>query len=206
MRYASTNEAGTIMIPWQDISYLKSGTASQQRAYRCLSDLTIFEALAPFSPILVSTVCLDIDIESSDLDIICFAPDSDLFSATATTLYGALNGFSIRKSSRGDALVVGFCFHGCEIEIYAQNTPVTEQRAYRHLCQTARILKYGGTPMREAIRALKMQGVKTEPAIASCLGLPNDPYAAVEGLERVSDQDLEHLVTNALRTLEKIDS
>jgi len=191
------------MIPWQDITYLKSGTTAQQRAYRCLSELRIFDDLAPFSPVLVATVCLDIDIPSSDLDIICCAPDLALFSATVTRLYSSFKQFTLRESSRGDALVAGFWFDGIEIEIYAQTRAVSEQRAYRHLCQTARVLHYGGDVIRNGIRRLKEQGIKTEPALARCLGLNGDPYEGVEALEQLSDQELEDLVVNRLPALEK---
>lgn len=193
------------MIPWQDITYLKSGTAAQQRAYRCLSALKIFDDLADFSPVLVSTVCLDIDTASSDLDIICFAPECDRFHSAVTTLYGSFDRFTIRESSRGDALVAGFWFEGLEIEIYAQPIIVTEQRAYRHLCQTARVIAWGGDVMRNSIRRLKEQGIKTEPAIARCLHLDGDPYEAVEALERLSESDLAYLVASRVPTLEKID-
>ena len=191
------------MLPWQDISYLKSGTRSQQRAYSCLIDLGIFNDLRDFTPVLVSTVCLDIDTPSSDLDIICCAPDFISFRTRTTQLYGAFDRFQV-KESRGGALVCGFWHLGLELELYAHPLPVTEQRAYLHLCQTARVLSHGGPLWRSAIRALKERGTKTEPAVAQCLGLRGDPYEEIERLSSLSDEQLAQVVAQRTPALEKI--
>ena len=192
------------MIPWQDISYLKSGTPSQQRAYHCLTELEILSQLREFTPVLVATVCLDIDTPASDLDIVCCAKDAALFRGKVTSLYGSFESFSIRDSSREGATVVTFIFGGLELEIYALGVPVEQQRAYRHLCQTARVLRLGGPAWNRAIRFLKQQGIKTEPAVALCLGLAGDPFEQVEALETLSDAELQALVMARHPALEKI--
>lgn len=192
------------MIPWQDISYLESGTPSQQRAYRCIHKLGILEDLREFSPVLVATVCLDIDTATSDLDIVCCAKDDAVFRAKATGLFGSCARFAIRQSSREGATVVTFMFDGLELEIYALGVPVQQQRAYRHMCQTARVLRLGGPDWNRAIRALKERGLKTEPAVALCLGLSGDPFAEVENLEALSDERLAALVRERHPALDKI--
>jgi len=191
------------MIPWQDIAYLKTGTPKQQRAHAALCELNIFDDLRAFTPILVSTICLDIDVESSDLDIICHVPHAESFRSSVVRVYSSLDRFSIR-SSRDDATVVGFWFKDFEFEIYGHRAPVTQQRAYVHLCQTARVIAFGGASWRTAIRALKERGMKTEPAVAYSLGLNGDPYEAVEQLQSLSDEGLKKLLAHRLTSLEKM--
>jgi hypothetical protein len=64
---------------WHDIEYLAHGTEAQRRAHRTLKDLGILSELAPYDATLVSTVCNDIDIPGSDLDIICYTDDPEKF-------------------------------------------------------------------------------------------------------------------------------
>lgn len=45
----------------------------QQKAYQVITDHAILEKLAQYNPILVGTIPINIDIEESDLDIICYA-------------------------------------------------------------------------------------------------------------------------------------
>ncbi len=59
------------MLNFKDITYLKEGTIRQKEAYKVLLELNIFELLKNFKPILLGTIPINIDIESSDLDIIC---------------------------------------------------------------------------------------------------------------------------------------
>ena len=56
------------------------------------------------------------------------------------------------------------------------------------------MLRFGGQQLREEIRALKRQGVKTEPAVAQLLGLPGDPYQAVLDLASLSDPEVANRV------------
>lgn len=176
---------------WSDISYLSSGTLSQQRAHQCLSTLEIFLTLARYSPTLVSTVCLDIDIESSDLDIICEVYNHDVFIKDVEQLYGHYREFSSRRSEHNPpATVIRFLTDQFEIELFGQAIPIEQQSAYRHLVQIDRVLRLGGQGMREQIRALKRQGVKTEPAVSQLLRLPGDPYQAVLDLECAGDAEI----------------
>ncbi|WP_081735122.1 DUF4269 domain-containing protein [Paenibacillus gorillae] len=58
-------------INWTNMHYLAQGTERQRNAFICLSSLNIFESLTFYAPLLVGTIPIDIDIEESDLDIIC---------------------------------------------------------------------------------------------------------------------------------------
>ncbi|WP_315817765.1 DUF4269 domain-containing protein [Paraflavitalea speifideaquila] len=67
------------MAPFDDIAYLQQGTGRQQAAYHTLTTHGVLTALAPYDPILVGTIPINIDIESSDLDIICYCQDKQAF-------------------------------------------------------------------------------------------------------------------------------
>jgi hypothetical protein len=182
-------------LNWQDISYLASGTPTQQRAHRTLTDLAILDSLSQYDAILVSTVCNDIDIPGSDLDIICYAADFAHFQDHVIKLFGSMPGFAIHKhESQHPAIVVQFHSDDFEIEIFAQDIPVTQQNAFRHMLQTNRVLTIGGERWRHAIRQVKHSGLKTEPAVAQLLNLPGDPYRALLALEAVSDAELTALI------------
>ena len=176
---------------WRDISYLRDGTERQRGAFTNLQESGVLERLRGYDPVLVSTVCLDIDIAASDLDIICESPDLELFATNVTTIFSSFQGFNVsRMESEEPAVVAQFFFDDWEYEVFAQRIPVERQNAFRHLIQIDRMLSCGGERWRETIRYLKRSGIKTEPAVAQALGLYGDPYQAVLSLEVLSDDEL----------------
>ena len=62
-----------------DIEYLKNGTKKQQMAYKRLKELNIFKELSDYKPLLAGTVPIRIDIEESDLDVICEVHNFEIF-------------------------------------------------------------------------------------------------------------------------------
>jgi hypothetical protein len=59
------------MTDFSNIEYLKSGNQKQQEAFEILTQNKILSKLAEFDPIFIGTIPINIDIENSDLDIIC---------------------------------------------------------------------------------------------------------------------------------------
>ncbi len=184
---------------WRDITYLQGGTERQRSAYASLRESRMLEILGGYDPVLVSTVCVDVDIPSSDLDLICEAQDLEAFSTFLSSTFGTFRGFSLHRSDRSPPAIVAQFFHDSwEYEIFGQNLPVERQAAFRHLVQIDRVLGLGKVSWREAIRTLKLGGMKTEPALARCLGMGGDPYEAVLSLEDLSDHDLIAVMSRAL--------
>jgi hypothetical protein len=170
---------------------LQDGTERQRSAFANLQASGVLERLRSFDAVLVSTVCLDIDIESSDLDIICEVRDLELFATFLTSAFGSFWGFGVHRSaSKEPAVVAQFFFGEWEYEVFGQRLPVARQNAFRHLIQIDRVLSCGGARWREAIRGLKRSGMKTEPAVAQAVGLSGDPYQAVLSLEALTDDEL----------------
>lgn len=175
------------MHNWHDPSYLQAGTSRQRQAYQAWKALALGAVLRAFGPVITGTIPLAIDVAASDLDVCCkVAPAAQgAFEALVRQHYGHLPGFRVsRFSSRGHAsLVCGFSYEGLPVELFGQGLPTAQQYAFRHLVLEAALLEAGGEAWRTAVRRLKQQGVKTEPAFAQLLGLPGDPYEALLGLE-----------------------
>jgi hypothetical protein len=176
---------------WRDLTYLKTGTPRQREAFSVLGALRILEILQPFDPVLVSTVCVGLDIAGSDLDIICEVHEPSGFESLVRQHFAACDGFQFRWVSGDDAWVTSFGAGGFPIEIYAATIACERQAAYRHLTQMARILRLGGEAVRTRVRALKLAGLKTEPAFCQVLELTGDPYRAFLNLESKSDAWIE---------------
>ena len=166
------------MIDFTNIEYLKAGNAKQVQTYKILKQNKILEVLAAFNPILVGTVPINIDIENSDLDIICFWKNKAFFKEKLTLAFGQRNKFTIRETMIDDeeSIIANFEIEGFEVEIFGQNIPTKEQNGYKHMIIEYKILQSKGESFRLEIIELKQNGYKTEPAFAYLLNLKGDPY------------------------------
>lgn len=172
------------MIPdFKSIQYLEKGNDKQQLAFSILKEYRILEILQNFDPIVVGTIPISIDIENSDLDIICCCKEEEDFIRVLNHFQGHSN-FSIRKADtpNGDAIVCNFFIDGMEFEIFGQNIPTTDQTAYKHMVIEHKILALKGEVFKQEIITLKKEGFKTEPAFAMLLGLEGNPYDALLNL------------------------
>jgi Domain of unknown function (DUF4269) len=165
-----------MMINFLDISYLQFGYEKQVRAYQVLMDNKILEKLAFYNPILVGTIPINIDIENSDLDIICEVYDNDEFIDQLMAIFGHEKDFSITQRKRFNAIKATFKIEDFEIEIFGQDRPTMQQNAYRHMLIEYKLLLEKGEAFRQEIISLKNQGYKTEPAFAKLLKLEGDAY------------------------------
>nr|WP_235929874.1 DUF4269 domain-containing protein [Chengkuizengella marina] len=52
-------------------NYLKDGNARQKSAFKIIEYLNIMKDLELFNPLLAGTIPIDMDVENSDLDILC---------------------------------------------------------------------------------------------------------------------------------------
>lgn len=167
------------MIDFTKIDYLKSGNERQQKAYQLLSKYCFFDKLKAYFPILAGTIPIEIDVEGSDLDIICevdlsFEEDflNDILNCIPQDTgikveYLILNGEK--------CMTINFMLEDFPIEIFGQNKPSAQQNAYLHMIAEYRILQEKGEGFKQKIIQLKQQGMKTEPAFGVLLGLEN-PY------------------------------
>lgn len=163
------------------LTYLQSGTPIQQAAYRTLTANHIWEKLHPFTPMLAGTIPININIENSDLDILCYYKDHRGYMDNLVRECSHYDGFRFYETSVRDvpAIISSFTLDNFSVEIFAQPQPVTAQWGYRHMMIEHHLLQTQGEDFRQQIIALKKEGYKTEPAFARLLGLSGDPYEAL---------------------------
>lgn len=184
---------------WDDLTYLNRGSERQRDAFRVIIELDLFSLLADFQPVLAGTFPLGIETPQSDLDILCFAQDLDRFDELVTNVYGDEDEFEVRRTEKnGLSTVIGnFRVRNIPVELFAQPRPTEEQNAYRHLVAEARLLREGGEQALQAIRALKLEGMKTEPAFGEYFCLPGDPYETLIDVAEMSAEELSDVVIRA---------
>jgi hypothetical protein len=185
-----TTSAGA--VDWRNWTYLARGNARQQRAFRALQALGIFDILCAYSPVLTGTIPLGVDTPRSDFGIISDARDLDAHERVVRDAFGARDYFQIeRMKVKGIATVFArFTFEGLTIQVFAQSKPVTEQNAYRHMVVEARLLELGGGIARRAIRQLKNAGLETEPAFTRYFKIKGDPYEVLLELSFLNNAEL----------------
>ncbi|WP_408037050.1 DUF4269 domain-containing protein [Tenacibaculum aestuarii] len=167
------------MINFKDITYLKEGTVRQKEALKVLLELNLFELLKNFNPILVGTIPINIDIESSDLDIICQSKNHEDILKVVREKYEKLPEFEVKTIPSYKNLkttIITLEYKTFPIEIFIQNKHPEKQDSYLHMLVEYQVLLEERTEFKSKIIALKQQGIKTEPAFAQLLGLEGDPY------------------------------
>jgi hypothetical protein len=177
---------------WEDISYLLNGSDKQRKTYDTLGKIEIFEILRKFNPILVGTIPIDIDIENSDLDIICEVYDFYEFEEILSNHFKDIKGFNITLDNREGTknIVVSFVYDQFIIEVFGQPLPTKKQNGYRHMIMEERLLKLGGEDFKREIIKLKKEGIKTEPAFTKYLKIGGNPYIELLKLECLDDEKL----------------
>lgn len=150
---------------------------------RIANFLPSLRAFGTYTPLLSGTIPLGITIPGSDLDILMSASDLDILAKLIQ------DNYPMSQIKVTDRLVANFEYRGLPIEIYAEERPVLEQNAHRHLRIEGRLLKLLGHNFKNKVIELKRQGLKTEPAFAKLLEL-SSPYEELLELYYLSDREL----------------
>jgi hypothetical protein len=170
-------------------------TSRKVQASQALRALQIFESLSRYRPTFVGSTPIDLDLNESDLDIICEVYDLDEFEQHARFVYSNRSNFNSMRVVKYSlpSVHVSFFSHNFRVGIFGQGRAIEEQAAYIHMKIEERLLQIGGESAREGIRDLKRRGFKTEPAFAVYFDLPGDPYQALLDLAPYSDAELQNL-------------
>lgn len=165
------------MIDFTAIDYLRNGNETQKRAFEVLNKYHIFSKLKKYSPILAGTIPIEIDIEGSDLDIICEVEDKAEFKDVLQKILPENIDFKIKTTviNGEECIILNCTLEEFSVEIFGQIMPTTEQNAYRHMITEYKILQEKGDNFKQRVIELKKKGIKTEPAFGILLNLEN-PY------------------------------
>lgn len=175
------------MIDFTNYEYLATGNLKQKKLFELLSEYAVFESLNLFTPVLAGTIPINIDIDSSDVDILCKWENKSQFKRTLENRFGKFLNFNIyeTKIEKEDTVISCFDIENFSFEIFGQTIHTTKQRAFLHMIIEYQIMLEKGEDFRRKIIELKKTGIKTEPAFAKLLGLKGDAY--VELLEYKRD-------------------
>lgn len=159
---------------------------ANNRVHSALQRSQILKNYRAHHPLVAGTFPLGIATKDSDLDILMQAQDLDALAARLAQDYANSPSFQCVRATVDalPTLIVSFEFDNVPFEVFAQDRPSVTQRAYRHLLVEERLLKYGGHLLQEKVQRLREQGMKTEPAFATALGLSTDPYEALLSLQK----------------------
>jgi hypothetical protein len=153
--------------------------------------LGIMDALAAYDPHIAGTPPLGIQTETSDIDILFCAPHPEVFVADVSKYYAQMSGFRIWQwTSKDRPVVATFHTYGWDFELFASPLPVAQQSGWRHFEIERRLLSLGGGGFRRAIRTLRQDGLKTEPAFWTALKQEGDAYLGLLSLEQATDDEL----------------
>ncbi|MNO76158.1 hypothetical protein D3C76_672270 [compost metagenome] len=141
------------MKDWRVIDDLNRGTAVQKEVYNLLTALDIMHLLADYNPILVGTIPLGIQVEGSDLDIICEVHNPAAFKAQVVRYFGAMEGFvSESRVVQGiPRTKINFMAKGWPIELFGQPRRTELQNGYLHMIVEVEILAQMDDHFRERI-------------------------------------------------------
>lgn len=149
-----------------------------EAVYKALMKSQVLSIFKDHHPLVAGTFPLGVYNSESDLDILLTSTDLQALAQTLQTHYGHYSNFKIDQLDVDGlpTLISHFTFENVPFEIFAQDRHPVEQVGYRHFQIEERLLKLGGKSFFEKVKALRLKGLKTEPAFAEALGLSGDPY------------------------------
>lgn len=178
---------------FKSIDYLKNGSLIQKKAFKILTKTNIMPILKKFDPVLVGTIPIEINIETSDLDIICEVYNFKEFIKTIKDNFSDYDRFEVKKHKK--YVTANFFVDNFEIEIYGESLAVENQNAYKHMCIEYRILKLmESTSFKNEIIEMKECGLKTEPAFCKLLGIDKNCYKKLIEMNHRTDLEIKNRV------------
>ncbi|MCT4586153.1 MAG: DUF4269 domain-containing protein [Peptostreptococcaceae bacterium] len=174
---------------FEGIEYLRYGNEKQIISYEILRDLNIFKILKEYKPILVGTIPIGIDVDTSDLDIVCKVDDFFEFKKLLKENFSKFKNFKLKFDEEKQIMLCNFFVSDMEIEIYSSKLDSKKTNGYRHMIIEYRVLNLLDLNFKDKIIELKKNGLKTEPAFGKLLGMDN-PYEELLLLENLNDDEL----------------
>lgn len=164
--------------------------------FRAIADSNILRSFKNYTPFIAGTFPLGIHTKNSDVDVLMYAVDLNELEVTLKSHYESHDEFECLRSFVDgiETLIVNFNQGHVPFEIFAQNRPVVEQKAYKHFQVEERLIKLGGDLFKETVMGFRMDGTKTEPAIAEALNIEADPYNELLILQKADAFKLKNII------------
>ena len=161
-----------------------------------INDLDLFLKLKQFDPVLIGTPPLGIEIDTSDIDIACCSENLEEFKQKTRIEFGHFRKFETFDTvvQANQTTIVRFAAAGWPIELFCQTLPTTKQWGVRHFKIEQRLLQLFPW-LRKNVKHLKQEGLSTEEAFASLLGLDGDPYSSMLKIEGLSDKEFGNMIS-----------
>ena len=107
-----------------------------------LDTLSLLRILRKFKPCVIGTPPLNLDVDTSDIDIACSTEDLSYFRHCSHQNFGKLNGYRCYDSVAQNlpSVIVQFNVMGWDIELCCQSIPTEQQWGVRHFRIEQRLL------------------------------------------------------------------
>lgn len=152
---------------------------------------SVLRSLRDYDATVAGSWPIGLALPGADVDVICQAASLDDFARACRMRYRHMPSYREEHAdSDPPAHLCRFQDQGLIFEVFGQDQPVREQRAYRHMLIEARLLHLGGARLRQAVLARKRQDLNTEAAFVDILGMVGNPFEALLQLEDKSDEKL----------------
>lgn len=180
----------------EGLRWLEQGNVQQRRLADSLHRSGLLDRFSLYHPSVAGTFPIGIDIPGSDIDVLCEVHDPDVFLRIGISEYGHLDGFeAYRRNVQGEERsIIRFLWEQIPIELFGQGRPPARQNGCRHMIVERRLLALDEPSAAESIRALKREGMKTEPAFARLYNLSGNPYDVLDRLVEADEQELRQIL------------
>jgi hypothetical protein len=159
---------------WRDYTSIRDGSTRQMRAYSVVFDkLMVFRQLDDHDPIWVGDYPVDIDTDSSPIQILCNPSSLRPFLMEVRSCYGEYPEFRLtwKAVHRVPTVVARFQVDEFTVELFAQPRPTNNQQQFVNMLVIARLLAIGGDTAKAAIREKMTAETSTSEVVLAHFGL-----------------------------------
>ena len=191
MNFMEPFEKSFLNSKFLNINYLNYGNDRQKLLYEEITKLRLIESFSIFNPIIVGTIPIEIDIPSSDVDIIIDLSKGDIliyFKEFAKNFRNFILEIKINKISE-NSFIAQFQTENFKFEIFGEFKETSKQFGFVHMVIENEILNLLGQDFKNSIKKLKYKGFKTELAFCVLLNINEDPYGFLYNLKNLKMND-----------------
>jgi uncharacterized protein len=164
--------------------------------FSALKNSNTLKILKPFMPLIVGTFPLNINVASSDIDILIYVDNINVLKQVLNEKICDFDNYKCNEIIvKGEpTLLISFSYQGIDFEIFGQKIPSIKQQGYLHFLIEERLLKVGGRLFAQKINEARTRGLKTEPAFAKVLELSGDPFEELLLIQKMNNSALKSLL------------